>query len=366
MSDLAAVPAVEATLPGTENLVAELAAIAAEMGETEPAETATETEAEPVAPVRGKDGKFKPKAEAKAETEESADPEAPADKEAEGNPTIAERAKFRAEKRAAREALAAERAQVESEKQRLGQEFQEALRRIENEKQGIAGKLASMFENGQYDEFVKALGIKGVESWEQLNDHAARSFASPEYRRVREQEKKLEQLKAEREAEKAENARRQQEWEREQERRQLAANEAAAIAELDGMLKSSADTAVATLAEDPQFARAVLAVIQGDEDLTVDQAAQVVVKTARAHHARLVKAFGVQTPSKSEAGKPASPDRAGSQKQLVRPNKHVSRTTASEASPPADQELTQEQWLALGVAEMKAAARAEAAAKEGQ
>ncbi len=350
---MTAVPTTEAVLPGTGDLLAEFNAIEKEMGEAandadgDAGEKAALEAAKPV-----KDAKPAEKKPAEAKP-----------KETDGKPTIAERAAFRAEKREAREKAEAREAAIYQREQLIKQREAEIAQERETALKNAPAKLRELFEAGDLDGFVKQLGIKGVDSWEKANDHAARLFASPEYRRVRDVELKLEAEKAERAREKEERGRQEQAAQQRAEAAREQELRAQAAVEVGDMLKTAEDPDIAGLASvDPRFNAAVL-----DEVLRsrcdVAEAAETIRDKARAHYDALHKVFGSQTPSKSEAvdpkGKPASPVRAGSQKQLARPNTHVSRTTASEAAPPADENLTDAQWLALAHQEMKSAYRQE-------
>ena len=363
---MTAIPASEATLPGTADLLAEFRAIEAEMGE---GGEATETEAAPETPAanetpeRDASGKFVKK-DAKAEPakdSKEAGKEKPkaAAKENDGKPTIAERAQFREEKREWRAKAEASEAQLRQYEQQLRAEKAALDAAKAKAIEEAPAKLRELFERGDADAMVKALGIDGIDSWEKINDHFARQFASPEYRRVREVERKLAETQAEAKRKEEEQAQRAQAYAAQQEQQREAALRERATVEIADALKAAEDPEIAGLsATDPRFNGAVLAEVLRSR-CDISEAAETVRDMARAHYIELHKVFGTQTPSKSEAGSPATPVRAGRPQQLARPNKHVSRSTASEASPPADENLTDAQWLALANQDMKAAFRQE-------
>lgn len=342
VTQMAAVPQTEVTLPGTASLVDELAAVAAELGET-----GEDPDTEPETPA------------AKVKLEKKDEPPKP--KENEGKPTVKEHIAFREERRAFKQTVAATKAELARKEAELGQIWRGIQAEKAANENAPPTRLREMLENGQFDELVKALGSKEIDSWEKANDHAARTFADPSYKLNQQTKRELEAVKAEREREKAEAAQREDEWRRDQAARAQAANREAAIVELKASLSQSDDPHVAKLAEkDPRFSRAVLKAIEDDNSLDVEEAAEVVLKLARDHHLILGEVFGIQTPSKSEAAQAVTPNRAGRKEQLVKPNKHVSRTTATEASPPSDENLTDAQWQALAEQEMKKASKAEA------
>lgn len=341
VTQMASVPQTEAQLPGTASLVDELALVAAELGET-----GDEPETSPETPESKQKDAERPK---------------PAKKETEGKPTVKDHVAFREERRTFKQQAAAKEQELAQIYRGLQVEKEE-IERLRTEAQSAPpARLVKLFEDGDLDGFVKSLGLKEIDSWEKLNDHAARQFASPEYRQVRAVKAELEREKAAREARDAELAKREEAWRQDQSARQQAANREAAVVELTASLSQSADPHVAKLAEkDPRFSRAVLKAIEDDNSLDVEEAAEIVLKVARDHAAILGEVFGTQTPSKSETAQAVSPNRAGRKEQLARPAKHVSRTTASEASPPTDENLTDAQWLALAEQEMKRASKAEA------
>lgn len=345
-AQMAAVPAMEASLPGTADLVAEFRAIEAEMGEAgEEPETAPETPDAKTKPAKGGE---KP------------------NEKTDGKPTVAERAKFREEKRAAKQAHLEREQQLSGYEQKLRAADAEIQRRAAEIENAPPAKLRAMFESGKLDEFAKALGIDGVDTWEKANDHAARLFASPEYKRMREQDKEIQRIKDDAAKKEAADKQAREEWQTEREREQYAQRRTAAIAEIGTSLKTHDDEHIAALAEkDQRFAPAILAAIEKNPSLDVEEAAEQVRDQARAFYDTLHEVFGgTQAPRKPEATQVATPVRAGSQKPLVRPSKHVNRSTASEASPPADENLTDAQWLALAQQEMRGAYRADEETRE--
>jgi hypothetical protein len=336
---VAALPAEPAT-PESEDsvsLLADFNAVVAELGEA--GDDADDDE--PAAPVRGKDGKFLPKDKADAKPKEEPAKVEPEKDEPQGKVPPAERAQFREEKRRERAKLAQERQALEQQRAELNALASQVH---------ASPKLRELAEAGRGDELAQALGYK---DWNGINDHFARSFASPEYRRIR-------QLEQEREAEKAELAQQQQSWQQRQQAEQRAQWEAQATGEIADHLKAGADESLAALAEDPAFAEAVLRTMVSakdrHEDLDIDEAADIVRELARKRYEHMQKAFGGRPTSQGEASQGAIPNRAGSKTQPARPvNKHVPRNSATEASPPVNEELTDEEWLVLANQEMRAA-----------
>lgn len=259
----------------------------------------------------------------------------------EGAVSRAERAALEREaKRQAKAAISNREAQLTQREQQL------ALR--EQAIEAVA-KGRERFEAGDYDGAAQAFGFK---TWNELNDAAARSFASPEYKRVRDLENRSRQLEEERARE-----RQAQQTAAQQAREQkILTDFHASLAE---SLPKAEDPIIAGLAaEDPHFVGAVfnrvVAAARQGEDLDPIDVAEEIVEQARAHYLRVSKVFGGRPTSQAEAPRGASPDRAGSKKQPERPKTHVSRASAAEASAPPDFE-TEEDFIAFGAAAMRRA-----------
>lgn len=328
---VAALPGAPASpaAPDTADLVAELAAVSAELGDA----GADEPEAE-AAPERGADGKFKAKAEAA--------PEKPEEERAEGRPTTQERFKFREKQRQlkAREAaVQAENAQLRAEYQRITAELESAS----------PAKLRAMLDNADADGIARALGRK---SWSEVNDHLVRAFADPGFRQNQELKARVAAIEAEKQAALEQHQQRLS-------HEQRVAAEKEAVVQITEVLSGSQIGELVALSEDPDFATAVMrrCVHNGDDD--IESAAQEIADEARARFSVWLKAFGGQPSAKAETGRPVVTSRAVTSKTPVRPNKHVNRSQATEASPQLDDDLTDEQWLALAHKEMRSAAAQE-------
>lgn len=327
------------TPEGAENLLAEFRAIQAELGgpEDEEVEAAQlgqvlEETTEKPAPTKGKDGRFV-KGEKAPEKGKSG---------TEGTVNRAERAAF--ERQARRDAKAAVAAQESTLSQRAFQ--------LQQREQAVAemAKARQLFDAGDYDGAAKA--AFGAASWNDLNDQAARAFASPEYRRVKALEKQTQDMAAERERERQASMTAQQQAREQKVLGDFHAN-------LAETLPKAEDATVAALAEhDPSFVEAVfnrvVAAARQGEDLDPLEVAEEIVEHARAHFERVSKVFGGRPTSMVEATRVASPDRAGSKQQPVKPQKHVSRSTATETSAPPEFENDAE-WVAFGTKALKRA-----------
>lgn len=324
-----------------ENLLAEFRAIQAELGgpEDEEADAASvgvsleevdEEKAKAKAtPPKGKDGKFvkADKAGEKTGTE--------------GKLTVKERVELREERRKAKEALA-------GREQQLSQ--REAAFTAKEAALSQSAKARELYEAGDYDGAAKA--AFGATSWNEMNDVAARAFASPEYKRVKALEERDKVREAERERERQANMSASQ-----QAREQKILGDFRAT--LDVSLPKAEDETIAALAaEDPDFVAAVfdtvVAAARRGEDLDPIEVAEEIVESARARFAKMQKVFGGRPASAVEAARAATPTRAGSTQQPVKPHKHVSRSTATEASAPAEFENDQD-WIAFGAKALRRA-----------
>lgn len=332
---VAAEPAVaDSNASESASLLAEFHAVEAELGEAGNDDAAEPSET----PERGPDGKFLPKDKkpaAKVEAKPKAEPEKPEEPKDERKDRVApaERAAFREEKRR-------ERAKLASQAQEIAQQRAQLEAFAAQVNASSPAKLKELSEAGRMDEIAQIIGHK---DWNALNDHVARQYASPEYRRIR-------QLEQEREAEKKERAEQMQAWQQRQAQEQRAAVDAQAATEITETLKAGSDPELAALAEDPPFAAAVVRRIRQahaqHDEIDLDEAIQEVADGARSMYERLHKVFGGRQPSHAEAPRGAIPNRAGKETTPARPvNKHVPRNSATEASPPADEsDWTNEQW----------------------
>jgi hypothetical protein len=208
-------------------------------------------------------------------------------------------------------------------------------------------RIKAHLESGNFDAIAQAFGMK---SWNEMNDHAARAFATPEFKRMRELEARAERIEAERAEEK-----RQYEEQQSEARRQQAEREY--VTYVDTSLKGASDAHIKALSEDPNFTQAVFGFMsnhfrQTGEELDVEDAARQMLPNIRAHYDRLHKIFGVQaTVQQPEAARAANPDRAGSNKPARQTNK-VARTRAAE---PASGELSHADFIRMGKEQLEAA-----------
>lgn len=332
---------------GAENLLAEFRAIQAEMGGPED----EETEAAQLAQIPADKADEKKDGPGVAKTKGKP---LEGDKKTgtEGRLTVKERVQLREEKRQFKAALAAREQALTQREQRLLQNeagIQEILR------------ARQLYEAGDFDGAAKA--AFGVVSWNDMNDRAARAFASPEYRHSKALADKVAQLEAEREQQRR-NEMTVAQQRREQE---ILSNFHKGLTE---SLPQAEDETIAALAEtDPAFVTAVfnriVAAAREGEDLDPIEVASELVETARAHYERVHKVFGGRPTSMVETTQAVTPTRAGS-KAPVKPQKHVSRTAATEVSAPPEFE-TDADWVRFGAkALMRAHLEDEAAGRSGQ
>jgi len=314
---------------GTEDLLAQFRAIEKEAGEA-PAE---EPAAEP----------------AKAEPEKPKEEAAEKPKKPEGKKTAAQYAADR---------IAAKNARIEAREAELATKEQELSRKLADADATSPAKLKALVESGRADDLAKTMGY---ESWEKLNDHFARLYASPEYKRIRE----LEAKDAAREKEIA-DARAAAEARQLQERE--AQQWAAAQVEVGDTLKGNDDPVLAKFGEDEGFCAEVLRrVVAGKGEKDIDEVAQEVLDGIVERVRRWKEDLGDRLSEKAETAAAGTPNRPGS-KQAAKPQKHVSRQSATEAANPLPKEMTDAEWKAFGTAELAKAMRAdeEARLKERQ
>lgn len=212
-------------------------------------------------------------------------------------------------------------------------------------------RIRSLIEAGNFDAVAQAMGAK---SWEELNSTAARAFATPEFRRIRELEEKQARIEAERAEERRQLQAQQQEAQRQQAER-------AFFTHIETETKGSADPIVKALAEEPEFIGAVYQHMAAHytatgEELDVSDAAQTIVAGVKQRFARWAKIQGLQPtpPQQAETTQVVTPDRAGSTSSPRGRPKHVARTRAAEAAPSSG-ELSHAEQVALGKLELQKA-----------
>jgi hypothetical protein len=275
---------------------------------------------------------------------------APAKSAAEKQKTATEYAQERrAEREAKREAKRQDIQRIADKESAADRKLAEATARAAALDAISPEKVRAMFSTGDFDGVAKAWGFK---SWNDMNGDAARTFASPEFKRVQALEEQL-----------AEKNAREEQSRKEWDRQQAAAKEDGILrnfhAQLTESLPKAPNETVAALAqEDPRFVTAVfqrvVAAAREGEDLDPVEVAEELIEDVRAHYESLSKVF--RSPSKTEAAQAASPVRAGSTKQPVKPQTHVSRSAGTEASPPKLYSTSQtSEWLADTARDMKAA-----------
>jgi hypothetical protein len=256
--------------------------------------------------------------------------------------TVAERVAEREEKRQASRRIAEKEAAAD-------RKLAEANARALAVESTSPEKIRALIDQGDYDGAAKAWGFK---SWNDMNDQAARSFASPEFKRVRALEAKVAESNAREERERGERAQQAAAAREEGILRNFHANLA------ESLPKSENETVAALAQEDPRFVQAVfqrvVAAARQGEDLDPGEVAEELIEDVKAHFASLSKVF--RPSSKAEAAQAAPPVRAGSKEQPVKPQTHVSRSAGTEASPPKLYGLNQgSEWLSDTVAAMKKA-----------
>jgi hypothetical protein len=307
---------------GVENLLADYNALAAEKGEEPVNEPAPAPAAAPPAAA-------KPKEEPKPEK-----------KGREGKKTAQDYALER----------------IAQREQRLAAREQELTAKVADLDAKLAevgatspAQLRALVESGKADDLAKTMGF---DSWNALNDHFARLYASPEYKRIRD----LEQTTARMAREKEERDQRERaaiadrEW---QETVQ------AAVAEVGDVLKGSGDEVLALHAEDTDFcAEVTRQILQAGGNPDVEEIARKVASGAEKRYRQWHKVYGDRPASTAETATADPPTRAGS-KQPAKPQKHVSRQSATEASNPLPKEFTDAEWKAFATAELRKAWNAE-------
>jgi len=167
--------------------------------------------------------------------------------------TVQERAAFRAQKRKLR-------AQLEQQTR----ELQTEAKKIQEDLGGKEAKVTAFLtavESGDYDSLAK---VVGHDSWEELQATILNQQADPNYRKLRELEKKAQ----EREQQDAERQEQEQKQKQEQKRQQAVQDyRASLVAEMKG----HSDRVIKTMADDPHFVGAVIEIQRQHWD-PVDQA----------------------------------------------------------------------------------------------
>lgn len=296
---------------------------------------AVEAEAAPDAPAEGK-----PAVEAKPDKPAEKQPEKAKEepKKPEGKKTAAQ---YAADRIAAKNARIAEReAQIATKEQELAAKLAEAAATS-------PAALKALAESGKADEIAKLLGFK---DWNEVNSHFARLYASPEYKRIRELETKAaERDKADADARAAREAERL--------RQEEAQQWADAQAETSETLKGSDDPVLAKFGEDEGFCAEVLRRVvasRGERDIA--DAAQDVLDGIIERVRRWNEDLGDRLTVKAETAQAGTPTRPGS-KQVAKPQKHVSRQSATEAANPLPKEMTDAEWKAFATDELSRAWR---------
>lgn len=332
-----------------------------------------------------------PATEPQAETQAQPKPEKkPVAKPEDTKPEATEGADPNAEKRAQLEAMAKELGlkleggRVTSvERAKFREERREILRRVEQERQELARQRAEIeqagqalrqasqaLEAGDFDSFAKALGRQ---DWNELNKEVLAAYNDPNFKRLRELEKR------ERERQEAEQ-RRQQEAEARQRAEQREREMLAYKAELSKQMSSSENRVVQALADDPRFVEAVFRVQKHHWDpvarqtVTPEEALELMVgdknllTDLRDLYSRLRNAFG-------DEGEPSSPGAQNSEsvprapkarsqspatERAAKPRTSIPQRQASEAAPPEDISPDDPRWLNYWAKRMERSSRDEA------
>lgn len=264
-----------------------------------------------------------------------------------GKPKVSEWVSLRREKQKIRERREKADAEIAAREQQLTARIDE-----------LAAKAATRFEplqeaakalaDGDWDTLAKALGRASktqLESWNDLNTHVAKRYASPEYSEVR-------RLRAEQEEyRKSEEQRRKQQEQQAAQARQ-AQERQRYVADLATQLKDSADPAIKAMsfegfAQDVYQEQARAWDAKAQRTISVDEAAQRALKRARGIYDRLHRVFGDQAPN------PAKLPAGGQRK-----HRTVSQRKAVGASPTGEFKDDREaiEW---GIREMQAALEAD-------
>lgn len=244
-------------------------------------------------------------------------------------PKPADWAKVREERRQARASIERDRAAIAAEQAQVDA----ARRAIEHV---APDKIQELLDLGDLDEIAKRVSGGKFESWNAVNDYAARAFASPEARHTRKLAEEVERLKAERAEENRIIEAQQAEYQRQQAEREF-------FTYIDTEVKAATDPVVKALAAEPEFTQAVYGHMAEHyratgEQLDVSDAAQFIANGARRRYAEWKRVFG---------GQPAV-------QQPARQTKHVARTRAAEVASPA-RELDDKQFISEWKIELKRA-----------
>lgn len=338
-------------MSGTEQSFDEVFAAAVEDAEKmEAAQGAPEEKSDDGVQGEGSEGsEGSEEAEAKEQVEDDSEEESEEDLEKKpGKPKVSEWVSLRREKQKIRERREKADAEIAAREQQLTARIDE-----------LAAKAATRFEplqeaakalaDGDWDTLAKALGKASktqLESWNDLNTHVAKRYASPEYSEVR-------RLRAEQEEyRKSEEQRRQQQEQQATQARQ-AQERQRYVADLATQLKDSADPAIKAAMSFEGFAQDVYQEqarawdAKAQRTISVDEAAQRALKRARGIYDRLHKVFGDQAPN------PAKLPAGGQRK-----HRTVSQRKAVGASPTGEFKDDREaiEW---GIREMQAALEAD-------
>lgn len=197
-------------------------------------------------------------------------------------------------------------------------------------------RIMMLLEGGNFDAVAQAIGAK---SWEDLNNLAARAFASPEFKRMRNLEERAARLESERARERQQIEAQRQEVQRQEAERQF-------VSHIETEMKSSGDVVVRTLAtEEPEFVAAVYShmanhYLATGEELDVSEVAQTIVSGLKSRLTRWMKIQGLQPtqPQQAEPTQVVTPDRARSTKPAKK-----------------SRDLTHAEWIAMAAREMKKA-----------
>lgn len=236
--------------------------------------------------------------------------------EFEGNAvTVADRAKFRAERREMRAKIQAERDRYQAELQQTAEKLEEQVR--------VAARIQEALERNDLDGIAQAIGR---ESWNHLSEEALKQQLSPEHR-------ELLKLKRER----AEQERRAAEQQRQQKAQQAAQEEARAREAYQKKISKdvAAIKAYKAFAGDPLFVAGIVRHQEehwdGEETISLEEAAELALKDARLIYDKLHEQFGGQAalqPEKQPAGGAKSTEKPGGK----RPPKTVSQSEVADAS----------------------------------
>lgn len=224
-------------------------------------------------------------------------------------------------------------------------------------------RIKTLMSERDFDGAAKAFGW---DKWDDMIKYSVESFNDPGYKDRRKLEGEVSALREERQREKAER-------ETAQATERQRAAEANYVNDLQATLLAAEDVTIKSLADTPRFVPAVwnrirTHYLETGEELTAEDAAADVVKTAREQYDILHKVFsGQPAVQQAEASIAkavgASPDRAGRQQQPARKT-HVTRNRAAEAAAPTGT-LSDKEWAAMALKEMQAAQLEEERLKAG-